>query len=113
MTTQELRDIVERMTKEKIFDIVGAVRMSSVEISRTSTGKAGFSVKVYNPDPIAAVNKAREIEQKLAEEYGFIQEAAQGQLFDAKGNEAQQGENVSDTAGESPMGGGDNDCWDE
>ena len=81
MIDPQLRETIDRMVRERITDIIGLVRMSSVEISRTSTGKPGFGVKVYNADPIVAVNKAREIEQRLAQEYGFISEATQGDLF--------------------------------
>jgi len=88
-------DAIERLCREKILEITGALRMSSVEISRTSTGKPGFSVKVYNPDPIAAVNKAREIEQRLAVEYGMIQTAQQGVLFEQPTQSAPRPENAA------------------
>ena len=103
-------DAIERLCREKILDITGALRMSSVEISRTSTGKPGFSVKVYNPDPIAAVNKAREIEQRLAVEYGMIQTAQQGNLFEQPITPAPRNESAAQE--QPPPDEGDMAGWD-
>lgn len=115
MTTQELQGIVERIVKERIEEIVGRVRMSSVEISRTTAGKPGYGVKVYDADPIKAANKAREIEQRLAEEYGMISKASQTSLFEQNGTPAPEpAESASQDApapSQAPEGGG-NDSWD-
>ena len=80
MNKAELNAYIEAQVaakvREKVVEIIGSVRMSHVEVSRTSAGKPSFGVKVYNIDPAAAANKAHEIESRMAIEYGFAERSA-------------------------------------
>lgn len=45
-------------------------RADSVELSKTSTGKYSWTVKVYNNDDTAALDKVQRTEKALAKVYG-------------------------------------------
>jgi len=44
-------------------------KFSSTKLSRNASGKLTFEVKVYDMDPVIALNKARRMERALSEEY--------------------------------------------
>lgn len=63
----ELKNVREQLNELRAF-IQG--RSDSVELSKTSTGKYSWSVKVYNNDEAIAIEKVRRTETALAKFYG-------------------------------------------
>jgi hypothetical protein len=72
MITNEELAAELKLVREQLRDLQAFVqgRADSVELSKTSTGKYSWSVKVFDNDADAAVAKVRSQEVKLAELYG-------------------------------------------
>jgi hypothetical protein len=84
---KEMREEIRGMIFQAVAELGREFRTStsSVEISRTSSGKPGITVKVYHDDPIMAANKARDIEAQLALEYMNIPRSGSPALKDDTG----------------------------
>jgi len=67
MDKNEIAQLVRQVIAEQALEFRRST--SSVEFNRSTTGKPSLSVKVYNDDPVKAMNTARYLERKARAEY--------------------------------------------